>query len=73
MLLGLDFMTLDQISNMSLNDLRIQVGNRDKTKIGTWMDASMVALDMRHYVSVSGAPLPSFNFPEKHLLEDLRH
>jgi hypothetical protein len=38
MLLGLDFMPPDQISNMSLNGLRRQVATHDKTQTETQMD-----------------------------------
>jgi hypothetical protein len=48
MLLGLDFMPLDQIANMSLNGLRRRVATRDKTQTMTQMDELLVALDLRH-------------------------
>jgi hypothetical protein len=48
MLVSFDFMTPNQISNMSLNDLRRRVANHDKTQIETGMDEVLVALDLRH-------------------------
>jgi hypothetical protein len=45
MLLGLDFMPLDQIDHMSLNGLRRRVATRDKTQTGTQMHEPSVALD----------------------------
>jgi hypothetical protein len=50
MLLGLDFMPLDQIADMSLNGLRRRVVTRDKIKIGTQMDEPSVSLDSDHRV-----------------------
>jgi hypothetical protein len=60
MLLGLDFMPLDQIGHMSLNGLRRRVATRDKTQTETQMDEPSVALDPEHQVSASGAPPLSF-------------
>jgi hypothetical protein len=60
MLLGLDFMPLDQIGHMSLNGLRRQVATHDKTQTRTQMDEPSVALDLEHRVSASGAPPLSF-------------
>jgi hypothetical protein len=48
MLLGLDFMPLDQIANMSLNGLRRRVATHDKTQTETQMDEPSVALDLGH-------------------------
>jgi hypothetical protein len=48
MLLGLDFMPLDQIANMSLNGLRRRVATCDKTQTETRMDEPLVALDLGH-------------------------
>jgi hypothetical protein len=45
MLLGLDFMPLDQIVDMSLNGLRRRVATHDKTQTETQMDEPSVALD----------------------------
>jgi hypothetical protein len=46
MLLGLDFIPLDQIDHMSLNGLRRRgVETHDKTQTGTQMHESSVALD----------------------------
>jgi hypothetical protein len=45
MLLGLDFMLLEQSVDMSLDGLRRQVATRDKTQTKTWMDEPSVALD----------------------------
>jgi hypothetical protein len=73
MLLNLYFTPLDQIVNMSLNDLRKRVATRDKTQTRTQMDESLVALDLGHRFSTSGVPLLSFHFQKNHLLEDLRH
>jgi hypothetical protein len=55
MLLSLDFMPLDQIVDMSLNNLRRKVATHDKIQIETWMDEPVVALDPKHQVSTSGA------------------
>jgi hypothetical protein len=68
MLLSVVFMPLNQISNMSLDDLRRRVTNCDKTQNGTLMIEPSVALDPRHRVSSSGAPLLSFFFSKKRLL-----
>jgi hypothetical protein len=72
MLLGLDFMPLDQISNMSLNGLRRRVATCDKTQTETQMDEPSVALDLGHWVSTSGGPSVVISFPRKNLLEDLK-
>jgi hypothetical protein len=45
MLLGLDFMPLDQIDHMSLNGLRRRVETRDKTQTTTQMHEPSVSLD----------------------------
>jgi hypothetical protein len=37
-MIGVNFMSSDQIANMSLNGLRRRVATRDKTQIGTEMD-----------------------------------
>jgi hypothetical protein len=71
MLLGLDFMPLDQIANMSQNGLRKRVVTHDKTETETRMEKSLVALDMGHRVSSSGAPLLLFHILKKCLLHDL--
>jgi hypothetical protein len=72
MLLGLDFMPLDQIGHMSLNGLRRRVATHDKTQTETQMDEPSVALDLEHWVSASGAPLRyHFVRPKNHLLEYL--
>jgi hypothetical protein len=60
MLLGLDFMPLDQIVDMSLNGLRRRVATHDKTQTRTQMDELSVALDLGHQVSSSGAHPLSF-------------
>jgi hypothetical protein len=59
MLLSLDFIILDQITDMSLNGLRRQVSNHDKTQAETQMDEPLVSLDPGHQVSTSGAHLLS--------------
>jgi hypothetical protein len=61
MLLGLDFIPLDQSVDMSLNVLRRRVATHDKTQTGTRMDELSVALDLRHRVSASGAHPLSFH------------
>jgi hypothetical protein len=58
MLLGLDFMPLDQIGDMSMNGLRRQVATWDKIQTRTQMDEPSIALDP--WVSSSGAPALSF-------------
>jgi hypothetical protein len=73
MLPGLDFMVLDQIGHMSLNGLRRRVATRDKTQTETQMHELSVALDLKHMVSTSGAPMLSFHRSENHLLEYLQH
>jgi hypothetical protein len=45
MLLGLDFMPLDQIDHMSLNGLRRRVATLDKNQTETHMHESSVSLD----------------------------
>jgi hypothetical protein len=50
MLLGLDFMPLDQSVNMTLNDLRRRVATHDKTQTWTRMDELSVALDLGHRI-----------------------
>jgi hypothetical protein len=72
MVLGLDFMPPDQIANMSLNGLRKRVATHDKTQNETYMEKPSVALDSRHRVSTSGAPMLSFYFSKKHLLRDIQ-
>jgi hypothetical protein len=54
MLLGLDFMPLDQIGHMSLNGLRRRVATRDKTQTETRMDEPSVALDLKHGFQLVG-------------------
>jgi hypothetical protein len=61
MLLGLDFMPLDQSVDMSLNGLRRRVATHDKTQTETQMDEPSVALDLGHRVSASGAHPLSFH------------
>jgi hypothetical protein len=61
-LLGLDFMPLDEIVNMSMNGLRRLFSTCDKTQTRTWMDEPSVALDMGHCVSDIGAPPLSLCF-----------
>jgi hypothetical protein len=58
--LGLYFMPLNQIGDMSLNDKRRRVATRDKTQTETQMDEPSVALDLDHHVSASGTPPVSF-------------
>jgi hypothetical protein len=65
MLLGLDFMPLDQSVDMSMNGLRRQVAIHDKTQTETWMDESLVALDLGHQVSASGSHQLSFHLKIK--------
>jgi hypothetical protein len=48
MSLSLDIMSLDQISNMSLNDLRRQFAAHNKNIIGPKMDEPLVSLDLGH-------------------------
>jgi hypothetical protein len=67
-LLGLDFMHLDQIGNMSLNGLIRRVATHDKNQTGNQMDEPSIALDTGHHISASGAPPMLFCFPKKHLL-----
>jgi hypothetical protein len=71
MLFGLYFMPPDQISNMSLNDLRRRVATHLKTQTETHMDEPSFGLDLRHQVSTSGAPSLSFNYWEKCLSQDI--
>jgi hypothetical protein len=61
MLLGLDFMLLEQSVDMSLDGLRRRVATHDKTQTETWMDEPSVALDSGHWVSASGTHLLSFH------------
>jgi hypothetical protein len=72
MLLGVNFMPWDQISNMSLNGLRGQVVTHHKTQTMTQMDGPSTALDLGHLVSASGAPPLSLCCLENHFLQDLR-
>jgi hypothetical protein len=65
MLLGLDFMPLDQSVDMSLNGLRRRVATHDKTQTETQMDEPSVALDLGHRVSASGAHPLSFPLTRK--------
>jgi hypothetical protein len=51
MLLGLDFIPLDQSSDMSLNGLRRRVSTRDKSQTKTQMDELLIAIDLGHRVS----------------------
>jgi hypothetical protein len=62
MLLGFNFIPLDQIANMSLNGMRRRVATRDKNLTGAQMEKTSVALDsgtwfhlggplLHHYVS----------------------
>jgi hypothetical protein len=60
MLLGLDFMPLVESVNMFLNGLRMRVSTRDKNKTGTQMEELLIALDLGHQVSTSGAQPLSF-------------
>ena len=71
--LGLDFIPLDQIGHMSLNDLRRQVATIDKTQTRTRMHEPSVALDLEYLVSTIGAPTLSFRRPKNNLLEYLQH
>jgi hypothetical protein len=73
MLLVLDFMPLDQIGHISLNDLRRRVASHNKNQNETWMHELSVALDPKHRVSAIGAPTLSFCRPKNHLLEYLQH
>jgi hypothetical protein len=61
-LLGLDFMPPDKISNIFLNDLRRKVVTHDKTLIKPHMDELSYSLDSEHQVTSKGTPL-SFYFP----------
>jgi hypothetical protein len=72
-MLSLDFMPLDEIANISMNDLRRRVETCDKTLIEPQMNEPLVSLDLGHWVSVSGAPPLSFCFLENHFLEDLQN
>jgi hypothetical protein len=63
MLLGLDFMLLDQIANMSLNGLRRLVATHNKTQTWTRMDEYSISLDLRNWVLGSGGPPLSLCFP----------
>jgi hypothetical protein len=73
MLLGLDFMTPDQISSMSLNGMRRRVATCKKIITETRMDELLVSLDMRHSVSASGGPPLSLCFPKRSLFKDLQN
>jgi hypothetical protein len=42
------FYSLDQIANMSLNDLRMRVATHDKTLTGPLMEEPSIALDLGH-------------------------
>jgi hypothetical protein len=57
---------------MSLNDLRRGVANHDETLTKPYMGEPSVALDLRHWVSASGAPPLTFHFPKNHLLENVK-
>jgi hypothetical protein len=54
LLLSLDFMPPDQISNMSLNGLRRRVATHDKNQTKNWMEKPSVALDPRHWFMLVG-------------------
>jgi len=71
MLLVLDFMPPNQISNMSMNGLRRQVSSQDKNQTGTRMDEPSVALDLGNWVLSKVAPPLSYSFPKLCVLEDL--
>jgi hypothetical protein len=73
MMLNLDFMPPNQIGHMSLNELRRQVANRDKTQTRTRVHEPSIALDLEHRVSASRAPTLSFCRAKSHLLEYLWH
>jgi hypothetical protein len=60
MLLGLDFMPLNQIFDMSFNGLRVRFATHNKTQNETRMDKPSVALDLGHRGSTSGAHRLSF-------------
>ena len=70
--LNLDFMHPDQISHMSLNDLRRRFATCDKTQTETQMDKLSVVLNLQHQVSSSGAPMLSFLPLENCFLEYLQ-
>jgi hypothetical protein len=42
------FYSLEEIANMSLNDLRMRVSTHDKTLIGPIMEEPSIALDLGH-------------------------
>jgi hypothetical protein len=63
--LGLDFMPLDQISNMSLNGLRRQFATQNKTIIDPHMDEPFISLDLGHPISSMGTPPSSVRYAEK--------
>jgi hypothetical protein len=71
MMLGLDFIPSDQIGHMSFNGLRRRVLTCDKMKTKTRMHKPSVALDPKHCVSASGAPILSFSQLESCVLEYL--
>jgi hypothetical protein len=60
-LLGLDFMPLDQIGFMSFNGLRRLFATIDKTQTSTQMHELSVALDLEYQVSSIRAPTLSFH------------
>jgi hypothetical protein len=71
--LGLDFMPLDQILNMSLNGLRRQFATQNKTIIDPHMDEPFISLDLGHQFHLSGPLHRQFVMQKKSLLEDLRN
>jgi hypothetical protein len=54
MMIGVDFMPSNQISNMSLNGLRRRVANHNKTKTRTHMDEPSIVLCLGHMFHLVG-------------------
>jgi hypothetical protein len=54
MILDLNFMPLDKIFDMSLNDLRRLVETCDKNQTRTQMEEPSIALDPRHQFQLVG-------------------
>jgi hypothetical protein len=56
MMLGLYFMPLDQIGDMSLNGLRRRFETCDKNQTMNWMEEPSVAMDLEHRVLAIRTP-----------------
>jgi hypothetical protein len=63
MILSFNFIPPDQISNMSLNELKRRFATRNKNLTQHQMDELLIALDLGKLVLFRGNPQLSFCFP----------